>query len=285
MRKSTIIVVAVMILLAGCSGGGGGAASPTEESETDTTASGTPMEETATGDSMEPATETQAPETSTPGTPTPESDDGGDDSSQFTDSVLDSTLSDEPLMGSTVVDGATYNGSQQASAVIRNDTANNRELIEFTDESGTTSEVYTTADYIAVRNGTTGEVTYGGSDSLVGSSVSFRASSTAYGAAFFIGIVEWEQTGTTTIDGEEATVFESDRFNQTVYEQSRLQFGFESQDVQSTDGRIVVTSDGRFKSVTVQIETENGTYGGDMSVRYDDITLDKPSWVDESQSS
>ena len=281
MRKLTVVVIAAMILLAGCSGGGGGAASPTEESRTDTPASNTPAEETAADDSMEPATETPAPGTPAPGTPTPDDD----DSSQSGIDPIESAVSDEPFAGVTVVDGTTYNGSQQTSAVISNDTANERELVEYTDESGTTSEVYTTADYIAVRNGTTGEVTYGGSDSLVGSSVSFRASSTAYGAAFFIGIVEWEQTGTTTIDGEEATVFESDRFNQTVYEQSRLQFGFESQDVQSTDGRIVVTSDGRFKSVTVQIETENGTYGGDMSVRYDDITLDKPSWVDESQSS
>lgn len=242
------------------------------------------MEETATGDSMGPATETPTPETQTPGTPTPESDDGGDDSSQSSDSVLESALSDEPFMGGTVVDGTTYNGSQQTSAVIRNDTANNRELVELTDESGTTSEVYTTADYIAARNGTTGNVTYGGPNSFVGSSVTFEATFTAFGPAFFVGLVEWEESGTTTVDGEEATVLESDTFNESAYEASGLNFNFNSSDVQSTDGRIVVTSDGLIESATVEIETADGTYGGEMTVSYDDITLETPSWVDESEA-
>jgi len=272
-----------MILLAGCSGGGGGAASPTEEG-TDAPASGTPMEETETGDSMdgtpmEPMTATPEPDDDEMG-----DDDMSDDSDSSDLSPQDVATDEDPFAGATVFDGTTYNGSQQSSAVVRNDTANNRELIEYTDESGATSEVYSTEDYVAVRNGTTGEVEYGGNDSYIGSGIEFGAAFTALGPVFFVSVVEWEQSGTTTVDGEQATVFESDSFNETGYTESGLNFNFESSDVQSTDGRIVITSDGLIKSIDIEIETTQGTYGGDLTVTYDDITIDKPGWVDESQA-
>ena len=279
MRKLTVVVVAAMILLAGCSGGGGGAASPTEESETDAPATGTPMENATSNDSMEPATPTE------PTTPD-DDDDAADDDTQSGDTNPRSVASEsDPLEEATEIEGTTYNGTSEATAVIRNDTSNNRELIEYTDESGTTSEVYNTEDYVAYRNGTTGEVQYGGADSFVGGGVQFAAGFTALGPLFYVGLVEWEQTGTTTVDGEDALVYEGDSLNQTAFDEGQLTSGqFGQGEVQSVDGRIVVGSNGRVYSSNVEIETQDGTYGGDMSVSYDDITVTQPGWVDESQA-
>jgi len=235
------------------------------------------MEATPTGDG------TMAPETSTP---TPGEDgDTDDDSTESSDVTPQSAVGDgNPFADATVVNGTAYNGSQQSSAVIRNETANNRQLFEYTDESGETSSVYATEDYVAVRNGSTGEVEYGGPDSGLGAFVAFEAMVTAYGPTLFVGVVEWEQTGTTTVDGEEALVFGSDSFNQTGYEEGDIQITFESDEVESTDGRMVITSDGQVTSVDIEIETVDGTYGGNISAEYDDITVTQPSWVDESQA-
>ena len=140
MRKLTVVLVAAMILLAGCSGGGGGAASPTEDSEMNATATGT-----------------------------------GNGNSTSGDVAPQSAVSDDNTFSSaTEIDGTWYNGSQQSSALIRNDTSNDRKLTEYTDESGTTSELYTTEDYVAVRNGTTGDVQYGGPDSFIGPALASR---------------------------------------------------------------------------------------------------------------
>jgi hypothetical protein len=277
MRKVTVVVVAAMILLAGCSGGGGGAASPTEDSGTDAPATGTPTD----GSSME-ATPTDG--SSMEATPTPDDDSSDTDSQSGGGGTLVSAVSDDPFGDATVTDGTWYNGTEQSSALIRNDTDAGRELIELTRPSGTTS-LYTTDDYVAVRNGTTGEVQYGGPDSFIGAGVAFEAGFTAYGVVFYIGAVEWEQTTTTTVDGEAADVYESDSLNETALNSNRnLNLGFEQSDVQSVDGRIVIGSDGKIQSANVQIETADGTYGGDLSLEYDDITVTKPSWVDESQA-
>lgn len=210
---------------------------------------------------------------------------GGDNSESSDTTPLSAVLSDDPLEEAREVDGTTYNGTSQATAVLRNDTSNNRELIEYTDESGTTSEVYTASDYVAYRNGATGEEQYGGPDSTVGGSVQFEAAFTAIGPLFYTDLVEWEQTGTTTVNGEDALVYEGDSLNQTAFDGGQFGAGqIEQSEVQSVDGRIVVGSNGRVYSTNVEIETQDGTYGGDMSVNYDDITVTQPGWVDESQA-
>ena len=251
MRKLTVVLVAAMILLAGCSGGGGGAASPTEDSEMNATATGT-----------------------------------GNGNSTSSDIAPQSAVSDNnPFSSATEIDGTWYNGSQQSSALIRNDTSNDRKLVEYTDESGTTSELYTTEDYVAVRNGTTGDVQYGGPDSFIGAGVGISGSFTAGGALFYVGVVEWEQTGTTTVDGEQATVYESDSLNETGLNTDRsISYGFDQSEVQSVDGEMVISSEGQIHSANIEIETQDGTYGGEMSVEYGDINLTKPAWVDESEA-
>jgi len=244
MRKATIALVAVMVLLAGCSGGGGGA-SPTETAADGTTTSATPMNATQT-ESASMGEQTES---------TPTDDDDSTDDSQSSDiTPLSAVASSEVLANAKVADG-------------------------------TTSEVYTTEDYVAARNGSTGQVEYGEPDSFVGADVSFKAAFTAIGPFFYVGIVEWEQTGTTTVDGEEALVYESNSLNRTALNsKDNLNFNFEQDEVTSVDGRIVISSDGAIQSVTVEIEEQDGTYGGKMSLSYDDITVTQPSWVDESQA-
>jgi hypothetical protein len=179
-----------------------------------------------------------------------------------------------------------YNGSDQSDVLARNDTANSRELVSLTSQS-TSGSVYTTEDYVAARNGTTGEVEYGEPDSSVGSSTEFAAGFTLIGGLFYVGLVEWEESGTTTVDGEEAIVYESDSLNETALSQnegSGTGFGFEQSEVQSVNGEFVVGQDGQVHSITVEIETPEGTYGIDMAFEYDDITISKPAWVDESEA-
>ena len=269
MRKLTVVVVAAMILLAGCSGGGGGAASPTEEG-TDAPATGTSTEGTPAGDLIE----------GTPMEPTTP-----DDDSSSEPTPLSAVSSDDSLAEATEIDGTWYNGTEQTRGVTRNDTSNNRELVKYTDESGTTSAVYTTEDYVAVRNGTTGDVEYGGPDSFIGFGVSSCARFTATAPLFYVGVVEWEQSGTTTVDGEQAVVYESSSLNETTLSNSQnLDLGFEQSEVQSVDGEIVIRSDGRIDSVTIEIEAASGTYGGETSIEYDDITVSQPDWVNESEA-
>jgi len=251
MRKATVVVVAAMILLAGCSGGGGGAASPGEESTT------TLVNNTSEGDIQSDST-----------------------------SPLASTATNSQLDNSTEVDMTLYNGSDQSDVLIRNDTANSREFVQLNSQSQSGS-VYTTEDYVAARNGTTGEVEYGEPDSFVGSELEFAADLGALSGLFYIGTVEWEESGTTTVDGEEAIVYESDSLNETVLSQnegSGTGFGFEQSEVQSVNGEFVVGQDGQVHSITVEIETPEGTYGIDMAFEYDDITVEKPDWVDESEA-
>ncbi|MDS0282064.1 DUF7537 family lipoprotein [Haloarcula onubensis] len=273
MRKATVVVVAVVILLAGCSGGGGGAASPTEESGTDASASGTPTDGGSMDTPMEPTSTPTADgdETDTgsgPGEPTPQS----------------AAANSNPLDNATVTEATVYNGSQQTDVLIRNETAG-AELVEYTRPSTGTASLYTTDDYVAYRNGTTGNVEYGGPDSYVGTGVSISAEFTVIRALLYVDLVEWEETGTTTVDGESALVFESDSLNQTALnEDPNFETGSQQSAVQSVDGRMVIGTDGRVHSVNVQIETPDGTIGSDVSFGYDDITVDTPGWVDESQA-
>jgi len=201
-------------------------------------------------------------------------------------SPLSAAADSSPLDNSTAVDMTLYNGSDQSDVLARNDTANSRELVSLTSQS-TSGSVYTTEDYVAARNGTTGEVEYGEPDSSVGSSTEFAAGFTLIGGLFYVGLVEWEESGTTTVDGEEAIVYESDSLNETALSQnegSGTGFGFEQSEVQSVNGEFVVGQDGQVHSITVEIETPEGTYGIDMAFEYDDITVEKPDWVDESQA-
>jgi hypothetical protein len=291
MRRLPVIVVAALILLAGCGGGGGGTASPTEE------LTDTPASETSTGDSMDStATPTMAddgPESTEDDSPSSDDDSQSteddspsteNDSVSADSSALSSASSEDLFEDATVVNGTWYNGTEETTAVIRNDTSNDRELTELTRPSGETGTVYTTDDYVAYRNGTTGDVQYGEPDGLVGTGVTFEAAFVAIGPLLYFNFIEWE-TSRTVVDGQEAVVYQGESLNETAFTDTQnFDLGFEQGDVQSVDGEIVISSDGQIYSATIEIETGEGTYGGDLSVSYDDSTVTQPDWVDESQA-
>ena len=80
-------------------------------------------------------------------------------------------------------------------------------------------------------------------------------------------------------------MYESDSLNETGLNTGQgINYGFEQSEVQSVDGEMVISSEGQIHSTTIEIETQDGTYGGEMSAEYGDITLTKPAWVDESEA-
>ncbi|MFB6188440.1 MAG: hypothetical protein ABEI57_01020 [Halapricum sp.] len=281
-----------MVLLAGCSsGGGGGTESPTSTS-VDTTAGTTPTESPVHTTSAEP------PMSSTPtpdgdGTPTPDEDGtptpGGSDTngSQLDARTMLSELNaSDPFRNATQMEVSLINGSQNADILVKNDTDTQTQLIRFSQSSGGTLTLYTTPDYVAFRNTTSGEIRYGKPGGTVGTGVKFVAAFGILGGISYAGIVKWDKTGTTTIDGKSALVYESDSLNHTALNNKQnTDFGFDQNDVQSVDARMVVTRDGRIQSITVRIETSQTTVGSDLTVDYDDITITQPDWVDESKAS
>lgn len=286
------IVAMVIVGAAGVLAFGGGIVGdtgdvPVEEANEDDIAGDTGDRPADGTESAETEARTDTPTRSTSESiGTGESGDSGgqDDASSTSNTPLSAVESDDPFAGATEFDGTAYNASQQTNALMINDTANDRELVELNRPSKGSAIVYTTNDYVAYRNTTTGTVRYGESDGAVGRRVVFRAAFTALTPVFYVDIVEWEQIGTTTVDGQDALVYGSSSFNETGYETASRRFDFEPSDVRSTGGRMIISSDGRIHSVTVEIETTQGTYGGDLSVTYDDSTVDKPDWVDESQA-
>jgi len=240
-------MVAAMLLLAGCSGGG-----------TD----GTPTNNTTAADEMN---------MSQPSDP-----------SELTNL---SSGEGDAFANATRIDATLFNGTEQLRLLTENDTAAGTQLLRINTSTGGTTTLYSTGDYTALRNTTSGEVEYGGPGSNIGFGVGFLSVFILAGSAGYAGLVEWDAAGTTTVDGESAFVYESDSLNETAFdERQRLNDGFEQGDVQSTDGRMVIGPDGRIYSINVEIETADGTFGTDMSIGYDDITITKPGWVDESEA-
>lgn len=248
MRKLTVVVVAAMILLAGC-GGGGGSASPSEN------ATGTPA-----GADID---------MSQPSSPTTLLNESGTDA----------------LDNATEIDLTLYNGSEQVTLTSKNDTESGTRLLELsTPDSGTTT-VYTTSEYTAFRNSTTGEEEYGGPDSRVGSGVGFASAFLIGISSAYISTVQWEAAGTTTADGEGAFVYEADSLNQSMMDSEQgFNPPYEQDEVESVSGRLVIGPEGRIYDLSVEIEAPDGTYGTDMSIRYGDVSITKPDWVDESQA-
>ncbi|WP_324665130.1 DUF7537 family lipoprotein [Haloarcula sediminis] len=255
MRKAIVIVIAATVLLAGCSGGGGNA-SPTKP---------------GTADATEPGTEIGA-------TPTA----GGNGSESGGTGSLSAAGGNNFIDSATETDVAVFNGTGRTDVRIRNDTAAGRKLVELT--RGSETAAYTTNDYVAVRNGTTGDVQYGDANSTIGVATEVKAWGAVVGGLLYTGFVEWAETGTTTVDGEQADVYEGDSLNATAVNSNTTEAGFEQRDVQSVDGRAVVGSDGRIHSLTIRIETPAGTYGTEMSFGYGNVTVSQPDWVDESQA-
>lgn len=258
MRKATVVLVAAMIVLAGCSGGGG------------------------------TATPTDGADDTEDGTMTPGGDVGPQPSTEEVFSSLNSSSGGDPFGNATELDMTLYNGSDSTLTVlIQNNTDTGTQLTQFSSE-GETLTLYSTSDYVAQRNSTSGEIQYGEPDGNIGFGVNFAAAFALFAGLSYISLVEWEPAGTTSVNGGTGYVYEATSLNETALNnqgnQQMINPSFEQSDVQSVSGQMVVTSDIQFQSLTVEIETPDGTYGTDLSLRYDPVTIDKPDWVDESQA-
>ena len=323
MRKLAIVLTALMVVLAGCSGGGTTTTAPADTDAPDTTADDSEMDsaETTADDGMDPATTTAGMEGTTTAddgmeatttaddgmdaTPTPDDspetttttddemvetttpDDSMDDtdgSQPAVSNVLSDSSDSDPFANATQIEMTLYNGSQQVDLLIQNDTDSNAQILQLSRDAGTTT-LYQTSDYVATRNTTSGEVQYGEPDGNVGFGVSFASALFLFSGLSYASAVEWDEAGTTTVDGTNAFVYEADSLNQSFFEnQQGFQATIESGSVQSVDARAVIKENGRIDSIEVLMETDRGTVGSSLVVSYDDISVEKPDWVDESQA-
>jgi hypothetical protein len=262
MRKATVVLVAAMILLAGCSGGGG-TATPTD-TETDTENGG-----------MD-------------GTTTPGMNDGTADQPNVSEALQSLNTSDSDLFAdATAIEMTLYNGSQQTEVLIQNDSATNTELIRFSTPQSGTLTYYNTTDYAALRNTSSGEVQYGAPGGNLGFGVGFGAALTLFAGLSYVSFVEWEQGGTTTVNGETAFVYEGDSLNQSALSSGDSQGfnpNFDQGSVDSVDGEMIINSDGQLQSINIDIRRSGERFGVDFSVNYDSVTIQTPDWVDESEA-
>jgi hypothetical protein len=261
MRKATVVLVAAMIVLAGCSGGGG-TATPTD---------------TENGDMN--------------GTTTPGMGDGTASQPNVSEALSSlNTSSDsnsELFANATELDMTIYNGSEEVGVLIQNDSAANTELVQLSTSAGTTT-FYNTTDYAALRNTSSGEVRYGEPGGNIGFGVAFGAALFLFAGVSYVGIVEWEEAGTTTVDGETAFVYEADSLNQTAINSSSDSdsFGpnFGDGSVDSVDGEMIISSSGQLQSLNVELMNSGERFGVDLTLSYDPVTIETPDWVDESQA-
>lgn len=254
MKKATVALVAVMVVLAGCSGGGGTATQGTE---------------TTSDDTMDGNTNVEQPNVS--------------------EALSSLNTSDSELFANaTSLDMTVYNGSEQTSVLIQNDSSANTELIQFSRQS-TTTTFYNTTDYTALRNSSSGEIRYGEPGGNLGFGVAFGAAIFIFVGISYAGFVEWQEGGTTTVDGETAFVYEADSLNQTALNRNtegnqNFSPNFDQGSVDSVDGEMIISADGQLQSINIDIRRSGERYGVDFSVNYDPVTIEKPDWVDESEA-
>jgi hypothetical protein len=258
-----------MILLAGCSGGGG-TASPTDTATPGETADGdtTPVETTDGDDGA---------------------DDGTDDGTDGQDTTLNASEAfsnvntSESFSDATEIEMTLYNGSQQSTVLVQNNTNTGQELYEI-NAPDTQTTMYSTEDYAAIRNGTSGEIQYEAPDGRNASGVRFSTGFFFLGGFIYIGLIDWQEPSQTTIDGESVYVIEGNSLNQSAFDEQNFDLGFDPDNVQSVTGRTVITTDGEIRSINTEITTADETYGVDLSASTDQPSITKPDWVDESQA-
>lgn len=306
MKRTAIVFVAVMVLLAGCGGGDGTvtpASSPTTESTSTpemTSTDGTPMGETSTDGT--PTDETPADGTPTDGTPadgtptdtppsdgtptdTPPPDDDPDNETDLNESAgqalqgaFNNTGSYE---GPSRIDLTLVNGSRVTDLTVINDTEEELTIYNRSSFSGPTT-YYVTDGPDAVRNLTSGETRYGTGDSTIQQSVGFIQGFTLLAAFIYISVMDWEPASETTVDGETAFVFEADSINQSAFDDN-AGFTFNPGEVNSAEGEMIITERG-IRSLSVTVETPEGLTSVEMDIELgDDIEVDRPDWIDDSE--
>jgi hypothetical protein len=252
MKKAATVLVAVMIVLAGCGGSGGGTTSPTEDSsETPTLEGEIDMEQ--------------------PSDPSNLSTMAGEESDAFANA--------------TQFNVTLYNGTSEDHLVRQIDRDSGRQLLDINSSEYGTGILYNSSEYIAIRDTTTGEEAYGTPSSGVGFGLAFASLAILGTSVEYASLTDWEPAGTTTVNGEAAFVYESDSLNESAFDSGRIYTtDLEQADVQSVNSRMVISPEGQIHSIEVAFETQDGTYGTNMTVQYDDITISQPSWVNESRA-
>lgn len=302
MRYITTALVVVMVVLAGCNTGGTGG---TPTAETTGTEAGTTTENGTTTEMSTPNSEMSTPADATGG-----DDTGGDDATGGDDTTVDDTpqsgvdASEVPgFQGSQLTNSSalllayyesvltgytefetTYEGNGEATAVsvdrftfqLRNDTQQQLFVENFSNRQQTT---YVDGAKAAVRNETTGEIRYSNESNFVGQGAAYLAATYTRFTLNFLYPVDWEATGTTTVDNEEHYVIEPTGLNETRLPAVPVS----AENVTSVDGRLVVGTDGVVHTGNVQLEG-----AADISVTYslrtdDSIDVTAPDWYDESQ--
>jgi hypothetical protein len=245
MKKVATAVVTVLILFAGCSGG--------------------PL-------SGENSTAASTPEVNMSQPDNPKALAGNGSSSSV--SGLDSA---------TKLNATLYNGTTQGTMLIESNQTAGTTLYKL-NASGYTTALYNTSEYAAFQNSTTGEVEYGEPGSI--------GSNTAFASFYYLGagseyadIMMWEPAGTAWVNDNAAFVYESDSLNESVLAgRQRFITDIQQENVESVDGRMMISPDGEIYAVNVDIKTADNNYGIRMTFRYDSMTNIKPSWVDESKA-
>lgn len=300
MRKLAVVLVALMIVLAGCSGGGnGGGETDADETETPEVTADTTTDDPGDGmDGSDEGSDDSDADDSGDGGDGMDGSDGDSDSSDGDDSdSSDSDGSDDsdsdqgtsdielsqalntsaqgPFSGSVELDMTLINGSREQQFVWRNDTQ--RQLIRL-DTGGATDTYYLSDQGAAYRNSSTGETRYGGPDGMLATEAGFSAFIALAGFSY-VGILEWDRTGTTTVNGQQAVTFESDSVNRTAIDEN--DFSVDG-DIESATGEMTVTENG-IQSASVRITGGGMEAGVDLTITRGDVTVEAPDWVDESQ--
>jgi len=97
-----------------------------------------------------------------------------------------------------------------------------------------------------------------------------------------VGILDWEPTGTTTVDGEERYVFEADSINDTAAKAQG--WGLTSNNTE-VDARLTVGADGVIRSGDIELGTEGSSFDVRFSLRTGEgIDVTQPDWYDESEA-
>ncbi|MBX0287380.1 DUF7537 family lipoprotein [Haloarcula salinisoli] len=294
MRKGIAVLVVCMVALAGCSTGDTGS-TPTTEMGDDQTETGT--------DTMSDTTPSEEMGTES-GTETDTGDDGdmdtGDDNSTTTGDGFNSlpgvsngevtnTSALVNASGDQVFDSPTdFELSGPATEgrftfTLRNDSEQTLMVINETSTSSKLEYYITEDETYAKRNTTSGEISYGNNES----SLSFETRIRFLIPVMYIdylGLMEWETAGTTTVDGEEAYVFESSAINQTALQESDYNAPA-LENATAASGRLVVGPDGVMHDASIETESPEGG----ATMRYNlstDASTDvtQPSWFDEAEA-
>jgi len=287
MKRMTAVFVAVMVLLAGCGGGGNGTASPAPTTMTESTSTAdAPSTDTNPPDSQSPdSTPTESTPTDTPPPDDPDDDSDTGDEPELNESAqaaLQAAFNETGSYGGPYrLDLTLVNGSRETHLTIINDTEEELTTYNRSTFSGPTT-YYVTDGPDAVRNRTSGETRYGTGESVIEQSVGFIQAFTLLAAFVYIGVLDWQPAGETTVDGETAYVFEADSLNQSAFEGDDG-FTVDPDEVNAAEGEMVLSSRG-IHSLSITIDTPDGTVGVDMDVEIgDDIDVERPDWVDDSE--